>query len=462
MPPLTDVAIIGGGLVGVSTAAACCGALHGVAKKANIALFERAPSIVHDQGSSHGASRIIRRTYPTHHHAEMMKPAFDLWESVRRRTGAELVTLTGGVDMAKLGNPFLDGIVQANDALGVEYVEGTLRCCCCACCCAYCWAALLLRPPCCGPPTCCCCCCCRCCCLLLLTSLRYELLDPGQLAAKYRGMAMPDGWQAVSSPEAGVLNPDLARATLADLCLEAEVSVHAGAAVVRLDPGDAGVTIHLEDGTRTYARRVVVAAGAHTRALLRDSVGIDIPLRLKEMTPAYWDLAGSGSADNLPVLIDYEHNVYGMPCRKHPGHYKLAFHEADFVPGDDPSGRTYLPDEAALRASAKRVAAFFPEAVSEAPGFTESCVYTMTPDEDFIMDTVPGTNGNVIVGSCCSGHGAKMSNINGSILAGLALQEDLLGLDLDLAPFSLAREGITDPLSVTAPWGTHAVDRLVL
>ena len=48
-----------------------------------------------------------------------------------------------------------------------------------------------------------------------------------------------------------------------------------------------------------------------------------------------------------------------------------------------------------------------------------SCLYTNTPDEHFIIDTLPG-NPEVIVASPCSGHGFKFASVIGEILADLA------------------------------------------
>ena len=49
------------------------------------------------------------------------------------------------------------------------------------------------------------------------------------------------------------------------------------------------------------------------------------------------------------------------------------------------------------------------------------CLYTDTPDEDFVLDTYPGARG-IAIASACSGHGFKFSPVIGEILADLALQ----------------------------------------
>ena len=45
----------------------------------------------------------------------------------------------------------------------------------------------------------------------------------------------------------------------------------------------------------------------------------------------------------------------------------------------------------------------------------KTCLYTVTPDHDFIIDRLPGAP-NMIVASPCSGHGFKFAPVIGEIL----------------------------------------------
>ena len=66
------------------------------------------------------------------------------------------------------------------------------------------------------------------------------------------------------------------------------------------------------------------------------------------------------------------------------------------------------------------------------------CMYTNTPDENFIIDYHPAF-GNIIIASPCSGHGFKFSSLTGRILSDMALGNDT---GFDLSPFSLSRPAI--------------------
>ena len=95
--------------------------------------------------------------------------------------------------------------------------------------------------------------------------------------------------------------------------------------------------------------------------------------------------------------------------------------------------RTFDPDQAALR----RVQAFLGKYIPSALGpiiYTKTCLYTLTPDRDFVLDAVPGhPNALIAIGG---GHGFKFASLIGQILAELAID----GLAAhDLEPFRIDR-----------------------
>ena len=65
----------------------------------------------------------------------------------------------------------------------------------------------------------------------------------------------------------------------------------------------------------------------------------------------------------------------------------------------------------------------------------EACLYTVTPDEHFVIDFHPESE-RVVIASPCSGHGFKHSAAVGEALAQLALAGET---DFDISPFGLAR-----------------------
>jgi sarcosine oxidase len=61
--------------------------------------------------------------------------------------------------------------------------------------------------------------------------------------------------------------------------------------------------------------------------------------------------------------------------------------------------------------------------VDAEPVAVETCLYTTTPDERFILER----RGRVVIGSPCSGHGFKFAPAVGRKLAELALEEENRG-----------------------------------
>jgi sarcosine oxidase len=69
---------------------------------------------------------------------------------------------------------------------------------------------------------------------------------------------------------------------------------------------------------------------------------------------------------------------------------------------------------------------------------SQVCMFTNTPDEDFLIDLHPGYQ-NVVIASPCSGHGFKFASAIGEILADLATVGES---KLDFSMFGLDRLNI--------------------
>jgi sarcosine oxidase len=132
------------------------------------------------------------------------------------------------------------------------------------------------------------------------------------------------------------------------------------------------------------------------------------------------------------ILIVDEGFFYATPVWGTPGlKIGLYHHRGERGPADSLSRETGPADEAALRVAAER---YFTG--SGGPLLAaKTCMFTNTPDGDFIIDTLPGEN-DVIVASPCSGHGFKFASAIGEILADLARDGQT---SADISRFSLAR-----------------------
>jgi sarcosine oxidase len=135
----------------------------------------------------------------------------------------------------------------------------------------------------------------------------------------------------------------------------------------------------------------------------------------------------------FPVfLIESGHGIhYGFPPFG-PGIKVALHHHRNETVDPDRYARDVLPDDESLIRAA--LAEFLP-AANGARVDAQTCLYTMAPDGDFVIDRVP-TAPNIIVASPCSGHGFKFAPVIGEILADLATHGTTRH---DIARFSLAR-----------------------
>jgi sarcosine oxidase len=136
----------------------------------------------------------------------------------------------------------------------------------------------------------------------------------------------------------------------------------------------------------------------------------------------------------FPVfLVESEHGLhYGIPPFGGRG-LKVAkhHHRNETVDPDGYDRHVSAADEALIRAP---LAEYLPS-VDGPPLETASCLYTMTPDGDFLIDRLPGVP-QAIVASPCSGHGFKFAPVIGEILADLAIDGRTRH---DISRFRLAR-----------------------
>lgn len=226
----------------------------------------------------------------------------------------------------------------------------------------------------------------------------------GRTLARRFGAFALDGAPGVLSPDTGVLAASDAVHAMADA---AGATLHASTPVRRVSAGDDGVTLETASGT-LQARRCVVAAGAWTGPLLA-AAGVHLPLRVTQEQVFYF-----AGGEDLPVLI-HRNGIFrylvppfgGAPGTKVGEHGTGRVTTAEARTGAvDPEGEARVRDYVA-----RVVPALKPDPVA-----SEACLYTLTPDEHFVIDRA----GPLIFASPCSGHGFKFSPLVGEILACLA------------------------------------------
>jgi sarcosine oxidase len=241
---------------------------------------------------------------------------------------------------------------------------------------------------------------------LAACDVEFEILDGAELRSPLR---IERETPALVQRDGGVL--DAARAQQAFL---RGIAVRERAPVTGIED-DGRVRL---DGTTIEAQAVVVTAGAWVAPLL-EPLGIRPPVTPSRESVAYFPLA---TQDGLPTIIDWRVpdgydlprpgvSVYALPS---PGGLKAGIHRAGSPTDPDEEG---VVDPNAVRCARDWVERYV-EGADPQPVRTETCLYTNTPDESFVVER----RGRVVVGSACSGHGFKFAPLVGRELASLALE----------------------------------------
>jgi sarcosine oxidase len=219
----------------------------------------------------------------------------------------------------------------------------------------------------------------------------HEVLAAEQARRRWP-VGVPDGWTALFQPEAGIVRADLAHRAFVNRALAHGTRLEEETRIESLDEVDADV--------------VVVTAGSWVRKLVPD-----LPVRPTRETLAYFRREGVP----LPsvVQLDPETRGHALYSLHDPLHgLKAGAHMAGATADPDVPGE---PDPALLERISEWVARTYPDADPE-PVDAETCMYTNTEDERFILER----RGRVVIGSACSGHGFKFAPAVGQQLAALA------------------------------------------
>jgi len=226
-----------------------------------------------------------------------------------------------------------------------------------------------------------------------------QRFSPEEVLARF-GVRAP--LAAVFDPSAGVVRADAAWRALTSSAVNHGAVMKENARVLALRPRGDRVDVVTENET-IDARTAIVTAGAFARELLAPA-GIDLPVRVTRETVSYFPVSAA-----VPVIIDWSDPlVYALPAGD--GTLKIGRHITG--PVADPEGREEPRHDAEARAW---IAEHVP-AAGTTPRAQETCLYTMTADENFILER----HGPVVVGSPCSGHGFKFAPLIGARLAAMA------------------------------------------
>lgn len=363
-----DVIIIGVGAMG--SAAADRLALQG--KK--VLGFEQF-TIAHDQGSSHGGSRIIRQSYFEHpDYVPLLKRAYELYaelDEYQRSAGGEgLFFQTGGLYFGPEASVTFSGSRMASE----------------------------------------------------MHHLPFEILDAEQIKQCFPQLTPAPTDVGVFEEMAGYVVPESTVAIQVERARSNGADIRENEKVLGYDSlADGGVKVTTASGDY-YADTLVITAGAWATRLLED---LHIPMVVERQVMHWFDV-GEAYEDYAagPVYIHETENfeqIYGFPAIDGPqGGGKVAFFRAGWPSDPDALDRVVTPAEVAVLQ--ERLSRTLPQLGAGAPINARACMYTTTPDEHFVIgrDPRPG-NRDIIIACGFSGHGFKFVPVIGELIANMAV-----------------------------------------
>jgi sarcosine oxidase len=330
--------------------------------------------IPHELGSHAGQSRIIRKAYFEHpDYVPLLERAYKNWKSLEEETGAQLYFQTGLLYFGRPEHALIKGLRES----ATKY------------------------------------------------SIRVDEMSEQHVAKQFPQFNIPSGYDQLIEPDAGFVTPE--RSVLLYVQRAIQLGATIQTKVKTLEWKKSGSTITVKTTKGTYqSKKLIITAGPWASKMVPNlSKNLKVTRQMIAwVKPKNWSKFQLGS---LPCWTIADHEkpgiYYGFPILPvdkfgGPIGLKLAHHFHGTVSDPDSINRTPTKeDEDNLIYALKK---FMPEGY-ESTHVMKTCMYTNTPDENFILDFVPGYQ-DIVVATGFSGHGFKFASVVGEIMADLAMK----------------------------------------
>ena len=362
-----DVIVLGVGSMGFS-------ACYHLAKRGFKVLGLEQFDIPHELGSHAGQSRIIRKAYGEgSDYVPLLERAYKNWQILESETGSQVYHQTGLVYFGAPEDPFL------------KTVKGS--------------------------------------------SAKYKIplnnLGVAECDQKYPQFILPQNFQRLEEPEAGFLTPERS------ILLYVQQAILKGAVIRTREKvlewkREASDSITVTTNRGTYkAARLVITAGPWAGKMI-SSLSSKLVITRQAVAwvkPKKWDNFILGKFPCW-IIEKNEYDFYGFPILPvgtfgGPVGLKLALH----YPGGDPTDPDAV-NRNTNESDEKILMEFLNQFIRDGYDQTltmKTCLYTNSPDQNFIMDYLSGFDKDVVFATGFSGHGFKFVSVVGEILADLAM-----------------------------------------
>lgn len=389
MTMVYDVAIVGLGAVGAATA------FHLARRGVRVIGFDKFDP-PHEFGSSHGDTRITRLAIGEGDHlTPIVRRSHELWRAIESETGDSLLTQCGGLVISSDGTAaethvkgFFRNTVGAAEKFGVAH----------------------------------------------------EVMNGREIRSRFPQFAARNEESGYYEAEAGFVRPEACVRVQLALARQSGANLRTSERVLSFSESARGVEI-VTAQARYRADRLILSAGAWLPQL----AGADLSrlFKIYRQVMLWFDVSDAYEQfvpERFPIFIwepqNTEHGIYGFPAIDGPhGGIKVASESFAVTTTPFDVDRAVARDEIAYVYNS--LVAPHLRGVGAACVRSATCLYTVTPDFGFVIDTLPDSE-RVIIASPCSGHGFRHSPAIGEALADLVTGQTPR---FDLSPFGLSRFG---------------------
>lgn len=344
--------------------------------------------LFHVNGGSQDYSRIIRHYYHKDCYAQLTPHTYAAWETVRQESGVQVVTKTGGVVIAYEGSP--------QEATVERYAES-----------------------------------------LHTINVPYEWLDNAELAYRFPQFRPERPVKVCYQQDTGIADPSRGNGAHIALARGYGATILAECPVHKVTATSDGVVVETGQGVFT-CQRLVVAAGAWTNTALA-GLGFQVPLRVSQEQVTYFATPhlkefAIGAFPVFQWKTDFSY--YGFPV-----YGEVATKAAIDDTGVEVTAttRSFDPDPAREAQLTTWLADHIPH-FGGPKLYTKTCLYTMPPDRDFVLDSLP-EHPNIFV-AIGAGHAYKFASFLGQVLSELAIDGQTRH---DITAFTTRRPAIVQP-----------------
>ncbi|RZC70737.1 hypothetical protein C5167_033891 [Papaver somniferum] len=374
-----DVIVIGAGIMGSCTA-------YQLAKRGKRVLLLEQFDFLHHRGSSHGESRTIRCTYPEDYYSEMVLESAKLWEEAKAEIGYRVYFKSRHLDTGVPSDKSLQAVIASCQS----------------------------------------------------NSIPHRVLDREQVIHEFSGVfEIPENWIGLATDLGGVLKPTKAVSMFQTLAIKngAVLKDYMEVNEIKRDNERGGIRVCTKNGSKFWGEKCVVTVGAWMSKLVKTVGNRALPIKPLHTSICYWRIK-DGYQDNFslekgfPSFSSYgEPYIYGTPSLEFPGLLKIAVHGGYPC---DPDKRTWAPALLGNEVTSWIKEKFADRIESTEPVLTQSCMYSMTPDGDFLIDFLGGEEfgKDVVIAGGFSGHGFNMGPAIGRILAEMVMNGEAKGVEL--------------------------------